>query len=51
MALPVGYQPAKVMEPSEKSLDSPTSTVATQRATICVGVRRTPRCGAIISIP
>jgi hypothetical protein len=34
MVLPAGHQPAKVMEPSEKSLDSPAATVATQRATI-----------------
>ncbi len=34
MVLPAGHQPAKVMEPSEKSLDSPTSAVAAKRATI-----------------
>src|ERR1700730_6790072 len=34
VVLPAGHQPAKVMEPNKKSLDSPTSTVATQRATI-----------------
>ena len=34
VVLPAGHQPAKVMEPSEKSLDSPPSTVATRRATI-----------------
>jgi hypothetical protein len=34
MVLPAGHQPAKVMEPSEKSLDSPTSAVPAKRATI-----------------
>jgi hypothetical protein len=34
VALPSDHKPTKVMEPSEKSLHSPTSAVAAQRATI-----------------
>ena len=34
VVLPTNHQPAKMMEPSEKSFHSPTSAVAAQRATI-----------------
>jgi len=34
MVLPADYQPTKVMEPSEKSLHSPTSAVAAKRTTV-----------------
>jgi hypothetical protein len=52
MLLPTGHQPAKVMEPSEKSLDSPTSPVATQRATILrrCSPHSTMRCDPIDAI-
>ncbi len=34
MVLPAGHQPTKVMQPSKKSFDSPTSAIAAQRTTI-----------------
>ena len=34
MVLPANHEPPKMMQPGEKSFDSPTSAVATQRATI-----------------
>jgi hypothetical protein len=52
VVLPANHQPTKVMEPSEKSLDSPTVAVTAQRMTVLrFGLRRTPRCGAIIWMP
>ena len=40
VVIPADHKPTKVMEPSEKSFDSPTSSVAAQRATILRRVRR-----------
>src|SRR5256712_11345658 len=34
VVLPANHEPPKMMQPGEKSFDSPTSAVATQRATI-----------------
>ena len=50
VVLPADHQPTKVMEPSEKSLDSPTFAVTAQRTTV---LRRAPahRCGAIVWMP
>jgi len=39
LVVPAGCEPAKVMEPSEKSHDSPTFGVTPQRRRSCVGVR------------
>jgi hypothetical protein len=51
VVLPADHEPTKMMEPGKRSFDSPTSAVTPQRAPSCVGVRRFPRCGAIISMP